>query len=99
MVTFARNEIVSSSQFVRNFASLLQRVTKSNNEKIAIVKNNQMQAVMIPIDEYERLATLAEKAEQKAREKAERERAKKQAIAERKAKKERERVELLGDET
>ena len=65
MVTFARNEIVSSSQFVRNFASLLQRVTKSNNEKIAIVKNNQMQAVMIPIDEYERLATLAEKAEQK----------------------------------
>lgn len=66
MVTFARNEIVSSSQFVRNFASFLQRVTKSNNEKIAIVKNNQMQAVMIPIDEYERLATLAEKAEQKA---------------------------------
>lgn len=66
MVTFARNEIVSSSQFVRNFASLLQRVTKSNNEKIAIVKNNQMQAVMIPIDEYERLATLAEKAEQKS---------------------------------
>ena len=41
-------------------------MTKSNDEKIAIVKNNQMQAVMIPIDEYERLATLAEKAEQKS---------------------------------
>ena len=66
MVTFARNEIISSSQFVRSFASLLQRMTKSNDEKIAIVKNNQMQAVMIPIDEYERLTTLAEKAEQKA---------------------------------
>ena len=66
MVTFARNEIISSSQFVRSFASLLQRMTKSNDEKIAVVKNNQMQAVMIPIDEYERLTTLAEKAEQKA---------------------------------
>ena len=66
MVTFARNEIISSSQFVRSFASLVQRMTKSNDEKIAIVKNNQMQAVMIPIDEYERLTTLAEKAEQKA---------------------------------
>ena len=66
MVTFARNEIISSSQFVRSFASLLQRMTKSNDEKIAIVKNNQMQAVMNPIDEYERLTTLAEKAEQKA---------------------------------
>ena len=41
-------------------------MTKSNDEKIAIVKNNQMQAVMIPIDEYERLASLAEQAEQKA---------------------------------
>ncbi len=65
MVTFARNEIVSSSQFVRNFASFLQRMTKSNDEKIAVVKNNQMQAVLIPIDEYERLKTLSEMAEQK----------------------------------
>ena len=40
-------------------------MTKSNDEKIAVIKNNQMQAVMIPIDEYERLATLAEKAESK----------------------------------
>ena len=65
MVTFARNEIVSSSQFVRGFAGFLKRMTKSNDEKIAVVKNNQMQAVMIPIDEYERLKTLAEIAEQK----------------------------------
>ena len=66
MVTFARNEIVSSSQFVRNFATFLQRMTKSNDEKIAVVKNNQMQAVMIPIDEYERLKTLDELAEQES---------------------------------
>ena len=65
MVTFARNEIVSSSQFVRGFAGFLQRMTKSCDEKIAIIKNNQMQAVMIPIDEYERLKSLAEMAEQK----------------------------------
>ena len=65
MVTFARNEIVSSSQFVRGFAGFLKRMTKSNDEKIAVVKNNQMQAVMIPIDEYERLKVLAEIAEQK----------------------------------
>ena len=66
MVTFARNEIVSSSQFVRNFATFLQRMTKSSDEKIAVVKNNQMQAVLIPIDEYERLKSLAEEIEQKS---------------------------------
>lgn len=65
MVTFARNEIVSSSQFVRSFASFLQRMAKSNDEKIVVVKNNQMQAVMIPIDEYERLKALEEQLEQK----------------------------------
>ncbi len=65
MVTFARNEIVSSSQFVRKFAGFLQRMTKSNDEKIVIVKNNQMQAVMIPIDEYEKLKSLEEIAEYK----------------------------------
>ena len=58
MVAFARNEIVSSSQFVRGFATFLQRMTKSNDEKIVVLKNNQMQAVMIPIDEYERLKAL-----------------------------------------
>ena len=65
MVTFARNEIVSSSQFVRSFATFLQRMTKSNDEKIAVVKNNQMRAVMIPIDEYERLKSLDEENERK----------------------------------
>ena len=65
MVTFARNEIVSSSEFVRGFAGFLQRMTKSNDEKIVVIKNNQMQAVMIPIDEYERLKSLEEAAEQK----------------------------------
>ena len=65
MVSFARNEIVSSSQFVRGFAGFLQRMTKSNDEKIAVIKNNKMQAVMIPIDEYERLKSLEEAAEQK----------------------------------
>lgn len=65
MVSFARNEIVSASQFVRNFASLLKRISSSNDEKIAIVKNNEMKAVLVPIDEYEKLKNYEELAEQK----------------------------------
>lgn len=65
MVAFTRNEIVSSSQFVRGFAGFLQRMTKSNDEKIAIVKNNRMQAVLIPIDEYEKLKSIEEASEHK----------------------------------
>jgi len=37
---------------------------RDSDEKIAVVKNNQMQAVLIPIDEYERLKSLEELDEQ-----------------------------------
>lgn len=65
MVTFARNEIVSSSQFVRNFATFLKQLKESKQEKIAIIKNNEMQAVMIPVEEYEKLKSIEEIAERK----------------------------------
>lgn len=65
MVTFARNEIVSSSQLVRNFATFLKQLTESKQEKIAIIKNNEMQAVMIPVEEYEKLKSIEEIAERK----------------------------------
>ncbi len=65
MITFTRNEIVSATQFVRQFATFLKRITESKQEKVAIIKNNEMQAVFIPIDEYERLKAIEELAEQK----------------------------------
>ena len=65
MVTFARNEIVSSSQFVRNFATLLKQLTESKQEKIAIIKNNEIQAVMISVEEYEKLKSIEEISERK----------------------------------
>ena len=47
MITFTRNEIVSSTQFVRQFATFLKRLTESKQEKVAIIKNNEMQAEKI----------------------------------------------------
>ena len=65
MITFTRNEIVSSTQFVRQFATFLKRITESKQEKVVIIKNNEMQAVFIPIEEYERLKAIEELAEQR----------------------------------
>ena len=39
--------------------------TTKNDEKVVVLKNNQMQAVMIPIDEYERLKSLDDLQERK----------------------------------
>ena len=65
MITFTRNEIVSATQFVRQFATFLKRITESKQEKVANNKNYEMQAVFITIDEYERLKAIEEYAEQK----------------------------------
>ena len=58
MITFARNEIVSATQFARKFAAILKSQTETKKEKVAIIRNNEMRAVLIPIDEYERLKNI-----------------------------------------
>ncbi len=61
MVNFNRNEIVSATQLVRNFSSFINSLIKKKIDKIAIIRNNQIEAVILSIDEYEKLVTEAEK--------------------------------------
>ncbi len=61
MVNFNRNEIVSATQLVRNFSSFINNLVKKKIDKIAIIRNNQIEAVILSIDEYEKLVTDAEK--------------------------------------
>ncbi|MBQ0052626.1 MAG: type II toxin-antitoxin system Phd/YefM family antitoxin [Treponema sp.] len=63
MISYARNEIMSSTQLVRQFSSALKSLVDRNVEKIAIIRNNEMEAVIVPIDEYEALKEQAEQLE------------------------------------
>lgn len=58
MITFLKNEIISSTTFVRQFSTFLNLISKKTLKKIAIIRNNEMEAVIISIDEYERLKNL-----------------------------------------
>ncbi len=64
MTTYAREEIMSSSEVVRNFGSVLASIAGHKREKVAIIRNNRMEAVIVPIDEYERMQEICEVAEQ-----------------------------------
>ena len=55
MVSYATNELVSSSKFVRNFGKYLSELKKQTFSKIAILKNNKIEAVVILKDEYENI--------------------------------------------
>ena len=63
MVAYGRDEIISASDVARNFSKILKDVTSYTKEKIAISKNNKLEAVIVPIEEYERMQEALEMAE------------------------------------
>lgn len=56
MTTYATNELVSSSDFAKKFGSYLGQIKENTVEKLAILKNNKVEAVLISKDEYEKMA-------------------------------------------
>jgi len=55
MVAYARDEIVSVSDMARGFSNILGNIIDHTKDKIAISKNNKLEAVIVNIDEYEKL--------------------------------------------
>lgn len=65
-MTFEKKEIVSATQLVRQFSNFLMELTNRKLNKIAIIRNNEMQAVVLPIEEYENLVMRADLSKQKS---------------------------------
>jgi prevent-host-death family protein len=55
MVAYRRDEIISVSDLARNLSATLGSLLDYSKEKLAISKNNKLEAVIIPIEEYERM--------------------------------------------
>ena len=55
MVTYSRDEIISASEIARGFSTVLKDLMNHTKERFAISKNNKLEAVVLPIEEYERL--------------------------------------------
>ena len=55
MISYSRNEIISASNIVRGFSSTLTNIINNKQKRIAISKNNKLEAVLINIEEYEKL--------------------------------------------
>lgn len=55
MESFLRTEVVSATKLVRQFSTYISSIAEHSLSKIAIIRNNEMEAVLISIEEYERL--------------------------------------------
>lgn len=56
MVLYATNELIPSSEMAKKFGSYLGQIKEHSVEKLAILKNNKVEAVMISKDEYEKMS-------------------------------------------
>lgn len=60
MATYRQDELVSSTYFMRHFGEMISKLRKGSMEKIAVLKNNSIECVVIPVEQYELFQKLAD---------------------------------------
>ncbi|MBT3177654.1 MAG: hypothetical protein HOG03_22260 [Desulfobacula sp.] len=60
MITYKKTELMSSTEIVRNFSSILDSITKHGKDKIAVMRKNKLEAIILSVEEYERIYELQE---------------------------------------
>ena len=60
MITYSKDEIMTATDAVRNFSSVLKSISRKEKDKVVIVKNGNFDAVMISVDKYEKLVDAME---------------------------------------
>jgi len=59
-----KNEMVSVSEATRHLATLLKKMRSRTVGKFFLAKNNTIEAVLLPIEEYEKLLDVQEELDQ-----------------------------------
>jgi len=60
MVAYTQNEMFSISDFTKQISKIINNIKEKSFEKIAILRNNKLEAVVISAEEYERLKQIEE---------------------------------------
>jgi len=60
MISYTKNELVPISEFAKNTNKFLNSIKNRSRDKIAIIRNNRPESVIVDIDEYEYLCKLYE---------------------------------------
>ena len=60
MLAYTKDELMSSTEIVRNFSAILDSIKKHDREKVAVMRKNRLEAVILSVDEYERIQGLSD---------------------------------------
>ena len=60
MVSYTQNELLSITDFTKSISKILGDIKERTVEKVGVLKNNKLEAVVISTQEYERLKEIEE---------------------------------------
>ncbi len=63
MMTFTKDELISSTILARKFGDVLNKLKKNSLDKVAVIRNNNIEAVLLTIEEFEKLNEIIEQIE------------------------------------
>lgn len=55
-VAYKKEEILSASKVARSFGQVLADLSEKRRHRVAVVKNNHLEAILLPIEDYETMA-------------------------------------------
>ena len=55
MLAYKRDEMISVTDLLKGFKTTMEKLASHQLDKVAVMKNNRPEAVIISVDEYERL--------------------------------------------
>lgn len=58
MVSYTQKELLSITDFTKSLSKVLGDIKERTIEKVGVLKNNKLEAVVISTDEYERLKNI-----------------------------------------
>ena len=64
MAIFLEKELVSSTEFAKTFGSYLKKLKSKSVEKLAILKNNKIEAILVSKDDYIKMKNALNKLEE-----------------------------------
>ncbi len=55
-VAYKKDELLSASKVARSFGQVLADLSSKRRRRVAVVKNNHLEAILLPVEDYETMA-------------------------------------------
>ena len=59
MTGYQRSEIIASGKLAKKLGAVLSNLTSGRSKRVVISRNNKLEAVILPVDDYEQLENAA----------------------------------------